>query len=67
LWIGAQHPEEPFVQIGQVATAGYFGYFLIMVPLASLVENTLIDIATYSKTNKGFGSKNLSNSSSNGS
>jgi len=49
LWIGAQHPEDPFVQIGQVATAGYFGYFLVMVPLASLAENTLIDIAISSK------------------
>jgi ubiquinol-cytochrome c reductase cytochrome b subunit len=46
MWIGSQHPTEPYVSIGQVATAFYFAWFLIIVPLIGLSENTLMDIAT---------------------
>lgn len=45
LWIGSQHPEEPFVFIGQVATAYYFSWFLIVVPLIGIFENTIMDLA----------------------
>jgi len=44
MWIGAQHPEEPFVQIGQIATAYYFAHFLVIVPMIGIIENTLMDI-----------------------
>jgi len=46
MWIGSQHPNEPFVFIGQVSTFFYFAWFIIIVPVIGLVENTLIDIAT---------------------
>jgi quinol-cytochrome oxidoreductase complex cytochrome b subunit len=49
MWIGSQHPNEPFVFIGQVATFFYFAWFLIIVPLIGLAENTLLDLATDSK------------------
>lgn len=45
MWIGSQHPNTPYVEIGQVATAFYFAWFLIIVPLIGLSENTLIDLA----------------------
>ena len=45
MWIGSQHPTSPFVEIGQVATFFYFAFFLIIVPLIGLAENTLTDIA----------------------
>jgi ubiquinol-cytochrome c reductase cytochrome b subunit len=48
MWIGSQHPNEPFVFIGQVSTFIYFAWFIIIVPAIGLVENTLIDIATES-------------------
>jgi ubiquinol-cytochrome c reductase cytochrome b subunit len=48
MWIGSQHPNEPFVFIGQVSTFFYFAWFLVVVPVIGLVENTLIDIATES-------------------
>ena len=44
MWIGAQHPEEPFVQIGQIATAYYFAHFLLIVPMIGIIENTLMDL-----------------------
>jgi quinol-cytochrome oxidoreductase complex cytochrome b subunit len=49
MWIGSQHPTEPYVFIGQVATVFYFAWFLILVPLIGLSENTLMDIATDNK------------------
>nr|YP_009739456.1 apocytochrome b [Tricholoma saponaceum]QIC20301.1 apocytochrome b [Tricholoma saponaceum] len=46
LWIGSQHAESPYLEIGQIATAFYFSWFLIIVPLIGISENTLIDLAT---------------------
>ena len=44
LWIGAQHPNTPFVEIGQIATAFYFSWFLMIVPVIGLIENTSMDL-----------------------
>lgn len=46
MWIGSQHPNSPYVEIGQVATAFYFVWFIVIVPLLGLSENSLMDIAT---------------------
>jgi quinol-cytochrome oxidoreductase complex cytochrome b subunit len=56
MWIGSQHPNEPYVTIGQVATALYFAWFLIIVPAIGIFENTLMDVSLQSKTstNKSF-------------
>jgi quinol-cytochrome oxidoreductase complex cytochrome b subunit len=50
MWIGSQHPETPYVEIGQVATTFYFAWFLVLVPFIGLVENTLLDLATDSNS-----------------
>ena len=44
LWLGSQHPEYPFTVIGQCATVLYFSFFLVLVPLISVCENSLLDI-----------------------
>lgn len=44
--LGAKHVESPFIELGQIATVLYFSYFLIIVPVLSYFENTLIDLAT---------------------
>ena len=46
--IGAKHVETPFIEFGQISTVLYFSHFLIIVPLVSLLENTLVDIHTTS-------------------
>ena len=46
MWIGSQHPNSPYVEIGQIATAFYFAWFLIIVPVVGLIENTFMDLAT---------------------
>jgi len=45
MWIGSQHPEQPYVTIGQISTLLYFSHFIIIVPLLGIIENTLMDIA----------------------
>ena len=42
--LGAKHVESPFIEFGQISTILYFSYFLIMVPLITYIENTLIDL-----------------------
>nr|WVH38215.1 apocytochrome b [Trametes cingulata] len=49
MWIGSQHPTEPYVTIGQIATAFYFAWFLIIVPAIGIIENTFMDLATETK------------------
>ena len=48
MWIGSQHPETPYVEIGQVATAFYFLWFIFIIPVVGVLENTLFDLATIS-------------------
>ncbi|KAK4649769.1 apocytochrome b (mitochondrion) [Podospora pseudocomata] len=47
--LGACHVETPFIELGQLSTALYFGHFIIIVPIISLIENTLVDLNTMSK------------------
>jgi ubiquinol-cytochrome c reductase cytochrome b subunit len=46
MYIGSQHAEEPFITIGAIATVLYFGWFIVIVPVVGVIENTLMDIAT---------------------
>ena len=50
--IGAKHVETPFIEFGQISTVLYFSHFLIIVPLVSLLENTLVDIHTKAHISK---------------
>jgi len=47
--LGAKHVESPFIEFGQISTVLYFSHFLIIVPLVSLLENSLIDLHTNKK------------------
>jgi ubiquinol-cytochrome c reductase cytochrome b subunit len=40
--LGAKHVESPFIELGQISTALYFSYFIIIMPGISLYENILI-------------------------
>ena len=37
-WLGAKPAEQPYIWMAQIATAFYFGYFLIILPLLSIME-----------------------------
>jgi len=43
--LGACHVETPFIELGQLSTALYFSYFVLIVPVISLIENTLMDLS----------------------
>jgi len=47
--LGAKHVESPFIEFGQISTILYFSYFLVVVPLITYIENTLIDLNIDSK------------------
>lgn len=42
--LGAKHVETPFIEFGQISTVLYFAHFLIITPLISVIENTLVDL-----------------------
>nr|YP_010480677.1 cytochrome b [Aspergillus caelatus]UVN15487.1 cytochrome b [Aspergillus caelatus] len=44
--IGAKHVETPFIEFGQISTVLYFAYFFVIVPVVSLIENSLVELAT---------------------
>ena len=49
LQLGAKHVETPFIEFGQISTALYFSYFLIIMPAISILENTLIDLSAMTR------------------
>jgi ubiquinol-cytochrome c reductase cytochrome b subunit len=51
MWIGSQHPESPFLEIGQISTFLYFAWFIIIVPATGIIENSLMDLSS-NKSNK---------------
>ena len=44
IYLGSQHVEQPYIIVGQIATALYFAWFVVLVPLTSIIENTLMDL-----------------------
>jgi ubiquinol-cytochrome c reductase cytochrome b subunit len=44
--LGACHVETPFIELGQISTALYFSYFIFIVPVVSILENTLVDLSS---------------------
>lgn len=50
--LGAKHVETPFIEFGQISTVLYFSHFLVLVPFITLLENSLVDIALSTSTNK---------------
>ena len=49
--LGAKHVESPFIEFGQISTALYFAHFAVIIPVISLLENTLVDISLITKAN----------------
>nr|YP_009368725.1 cytochrome b [Squalus brevirostris]ARM56365.1 cytochrome b [Squalus brevirostris] len=43
-WIGGQPVEQPFILVGQIASATYFSLFLIIIPLTGWWENKMLNL-----------------------
>jgi ubiquinol-cytochrome c reductase cytochrome b subunit len=50
--LGAKHVESPFIELGQISTAIYFSYFLIIIPIITITENSLIELNNEDTTTK---------------
>ncbi|PMD11947.1 cytochrome b/b6 [Hyaloscypha hepaticicola] len=48
--LSAKHVESPFIEFGQISTVLYFAHYLIIVPLVSLIENSLMDLSNNPKS-----------------
>ena len=44
--LGAKHVETPFIEFGQISTVLYFAHFFVIVPVLSIIENSLVELAT---------------------
>nr|YP_009453642.1 cytochrome b [Cheilopogon agoo]ARX78542.1 cytochrome b [Cheilopogon agoo] len=42
-WIGGMPVEHPYIIVGQIASLIYFSIFLVLAPIAGLVENKIIE------------------------
>lgn len=45
MYLGSQHAEEPFVTRGAIRTRLYFGWYVVIVPVVGVIENTLADLS----------------------
>jgi ubiquinol-cytochrome c reductase cytochrome b subunit len=52
--LGAKHVESPFIELGQISTILYFSYFILAVPIISVLENTLTDLNAMSSFDKSL-------------
>jgi ubiquinol-cytochrome c reductase cytochrome b subunit len=41
-WIGQKVVEYPYIQIGQIGTAYYFGFLLVLIPVVGRLESYLM-------------------------
>jgi len=50
--LGSKHVESPYIELGQICTVLYFGYFLVLMPSVTLIENYLSNIASSASADK---------------
>jgi ubiquinol-cytochrome c reductase cytochrome b subunit len=43
--IGAKHVESPYIELGQISTVLFFGYFLVLVPIVTGIENLISNVS----------------------
>jgi len=46
-WVGGKLAAAPYVAVGQTLTIGYFGYFLVVLPLVDKIENFLASASSF--------------------
>jgi ubiquinol-cytochrome c reductase cytochrome b subunit len=49
--LGAKHVESPFIELGIICTSLYFLFFILFMPLISLIENTFFTLSIHPRYN----------------
>lgn len=63
-WIGQKPVESPYIEVGMFATAFYFIFLLILVPIIGLLENFFFEDVNYScDSSNTFEIKNMQSKS----
>jgi ubiquinol-cytochrome c reductase cytochrome b subunit len=44
--LGAKHVESPYIELGQICTTLFFGYFVVLVFNVTLIENLASKISS---------------------
>jgi ubiquinol-cytochrome c reductase cytochrome b subunit len=44
--LGSKHVESPYIEFGQISTALYFSYFVVIIPLVSIIFIYLLQIVS---------------------
>jgi len=39
--LGGMHVESPFIVFGQISTGAFFGFFILIMPIFTIIDNTL--------------------------
>jgi len=47
MWLGAKHVESPFIELGQITTILFFGYFILIFPTLNFLLNLLEKITVF--------------------
>jgi ubiquinol-cytochrome c reductase cytochrome b subunit len=47
MWLGAKHVESPFIELGQITTILFFGYFIVIFPVINFLFNSLLRVNTF--------------------
>lgn len=50
--LGACHVESPFIELGQCCAVLYFSFYLLLLPVVSVLENTLMDLSKPTKSGR---------------
>jgi ubiquinol-cytochrome c reductase cytochrome b subunit len=46
LVLGSKHVESPYIELGQISTALFFSYFVILVPAVTWIENFISSLSS---------------------
>ncbi|NNK16591.1 MAG: cytochrome b, partial [Sulfitobacter sp.] len=59
MWLGAMPAEEPYATFSLIASAYWFAYFLVILPLLGVIEKPLPQPATIEEDYKSHYAKNV--------
>lgn len=41
-WVGSNHVESPWIEVGQLATLYYFAFFFVLAPISAMIDKAFV-------------------------